>query len=99
MSSAADEFWIQRRMDAENVDEQYEDMLAGLEVRCALSACLPGTCTRALSLGAFDSRLQPAMMSREQYAAQRFAAVSKGPTEVCATPQPCLCECVLTRSL
>ena len=68
--SAAEEFWIQRRMNAENVDQQYQDMLAGVEVRCA---CVPARlhCTRALSLGALDSRLQPAMMSNEQYAAQR----------------------------
>ena len=70
MSFADDEFWIQTRMDAENIDQQHEDMLAGLEV--ALCLCLlAASCTRALSLGALDSRLQPAMMSREQFAAQR----------------------------
>ena len=67
--SAAEEFWIQSRMDAENIDQQYEDMLAGVEVRCA---CVPASvparlhCTRALSLGALDSRSQSAMMSSEQ---------------------------------
>ena len=46
--SAADEFWIQSRMNAENVDQQYEDVLAGVEVRCA---CVPARlhCTRAVA--------------------------------------------------
>ena len=64
MSSAADEFWIQSRMNAENVDQQYEDMLAGVEVRCA---CMPARlhCTHALSLGAL-ARLSLADCHDEQ---------------------------------
>ena len=35
-------------------------------------------CTRALSLGALDSRLQTAMMSNEQYADQRKVELDGG---------------------